>query len=401
MLEGKAPGQDGRVAGNRGNRPELLHRRVVDAEEETVLDGMVVCDLPSGAPARGGAARRWEDRKLPFRQEPFPPPRQQLAGEGVPDDSHDCPRRGRPGRVPCLRAFIASGLLLALAQPNTSPGQAAGDPGQVAVRIAILGTRGIPARYGGFETLADELSRRLAARGHEVTVYCRSHYAGEDADPPLPPRVRRIVLPSVRRKYLDTIVHALISSIHAARERYDAVLYCNAITAAVCWIPRAWSGARVLLNVDGLERNRRKWSAVGRAAYLVSERLSCRMPDAVVADAEVIRRYYREEFGVEPYLIPYGGRPPPTAGRAALDRLGLSPGGYFLYVSRLEPENNALAVVEAYRAAPGELPLVVVGDAPYAAGYIARVKAAADARVLFPGAIYGEGYRELLFHCRA
>jgi glycosyltransferase involved in cell wall biosynthesis len=269
------------------------------------------------------------------------------------------------------------------------------------VRIAILGTRGIPARYGGFETLADELSRRLAARGHEVTVYCRSHYAGEDADPPLPPRVRRIVLPSVRRKYLDTIVHALISSIHAARERYDAVLYCNAITAAVCWIPRAWSGARVLLNVDGLERNRRKWSAVGRAAYLVSERLSCRMPDAVVADAEVIRRYYREEFGIEPYLIAYGGDLPAPAGKAALDRLGLSPGGYFLYVSRLEPENNALAVVEAYRAAPGELPLVVVGDAPYAAGYIARVKAAADARVLFPGAIYGEGYRELLFHCRA
>jgi glycosyltransferase involved in cell wall biosynthesis len=120
-----------------------------------------------------------------------------------------------------------------------------------------------------------------------------------------------------------------------------------------------------------------------------------------VTDAEVIRRYYAETFGIDPLVIPYGGDLEPPAGTEALDRLGVSPGGYFLYVSRLEPENNALAVVQAYRAVGGDLPLVVVGDAPYAAEYIARVREAADSRVLFPGAIYGEGYRELLFHARA
>jgi len=266
------------------------------------------------------------------------------------------------------------------------------------VKIAILGTRGIPPRYGGFETFADELSRRLARRGHDVTVYCRTHYA----DPALSRvgDVRLAVLPTVRTKYLDTIVHAFLSSLDAARRGFDAVLFCNAITAAVCWIPRI-SGARVLLNVDGLERNRRKWSAIGRAAYAVSERLSTKFPDAVVTDAEVIRRYYAETFGIDPLVIPYGGDLALPAGRAALDALGLSAGGYFLYVSRLEPENNALEVVEAYRGAKGSLPLVVVGDAPYAAEYIARLHAAADRRVIFPGAIYGEGYRELLFHARA
>ena len=153
--------------------------------------------------------------------------------------------------------------------------------------------------------------------------------------------------------------------------------------------------------MDGLERNRRKWNAAGRAAYSIAERLSTKFPDAVVTDADVIRRYYREEFGIEPLMIPYGGDLRPPEGRETLQRLGLSENGYFLYVSRLEPENNALAVVEAYRRVGGDAPLVIVGDAPYAAAYIRRVRSAADARVLFPGAIYGEGYRELLFHARA
>ena len=267
------------------------------------------------------------------------------------------------------------------------------------MRIAILGTRGIPAAYGGFETLAEELSRRLAARGHEVTVYCRTRYAGEPWNPVR--NIRRVVLPTIPTKYLDTAVHAFLSSLHAAREGFDAALYCNAITAAVCWIPRVAGGTRVLLNVDGLERQRKKWNVLGRAAYLVSERLSAKFPDAVVTDAEVIRAYYRQEFGIDPLMIPYGGDLPAPAGRETLDRLGLRPGEYFLYVSRLEPENNALAVVRAYREARGDLPLVIVGSAPYAAGYIAEVREAADSRVLFPGAIYGTGYRELLFHARA
>jgi glycosyltransferase involved in cell wall biosynthesis len=206
------------------------------------------------------------------------------------------------------------------------------------------------------------------------------------------------VLPTVPTKYLDTVVHGAIAAVDSALERYDAVLVCNAINAATSWIPRISGKTRVVLNVDGLERNRRKWSAAGRGAYRVSERLSTIVPDAVVSDARVIQEYYRQRYGFETVFIPYGGDLPDPAGTEALARLGLAPEKYVLYVSRLEPENNALEVVQAYRQVPGQTPLVVVGDAPYAPKYIARVRAAADPRVLFPGAIYGDGYRQLLSH---
>ena len=267
------------------------------------------------------------------------------------------------------------------------------------MRIGILGTRGIPARYGGFETLAEELSARLAARGHDVTVYTRTRYAEPGLSTHRGAKIR--VLPTIPTKYLDTVVHGGLSGLDAAFERFDAVLVCNAINAASCFLPRLSGRTRVLLNVDGLERHRRKWSALGKLAYRVSEKLSTMIPDAIVSDARVIQQYYRERYGLDSVFIPYGGDLPQPLGRAALERLGLEPDRYVLYVSRLEPENNALEVVQAYRDVPGDAPLVVVGDAPYAADYIARLRASADPRVRFPGAIYGEGYRELLAHAAA
>jgi glycosyltransferase involved in cell wall biosynthesis len=269
------------------------------------------------------------------------------------------------------------------------------------MRLAILGTRGIPARYGGFETLAEELSARLAARGHDVTVYTRTRYAVPGVSTWRGAHVR--VLPTVPTKYFDTVAHGLLSAVDAAFERYDAVLVCNAINAAVSFLPRLAAPTRVVLNVDGLERNRRKWNLMGREAYRISERLSTMLPDVVVSDARVIQSYYREQYGFPTVFIPYGGDLPAPAGLDELDRLGLRPEGYVLYVSRLEPENNPLAVVEAYRSVPGSTPLVIVGDAPYAGDYISLVRARAqeDPRVLLPGAIYGEGYRQLLAHAAA
>jgi glycosyltransferase involved in cell wall biosynthesis len=262
------------------------------------------------------------------------------------------------------------------------------------MKIGILGTRGIPARYGGFETLAEELSARLAARGHDVTVYARARYAERGLTEWRGAKVR--VLPTIPTKYLDTVAHGLLSGLDALFERFDSVLVCNAINAAASFLPRLVGRTRVVLNVDGLERHRRKWNALGQLAYEISEKLSTIIPDAVVSDARVIRDYYRERYRFESHFIPYGGDLPEPTGNETLERLGLARERYVLYVSRLEPENNADAVVRAYRDVATETPLVVVGDAPYAADYIARVRAEADPRVKFPGAIYGEGYRQLL-----
>jgi glycosyltransferase involved in cell wall biosynthesis len=263
------------------------------------------------------------------------------------------------------------------------------------VRFAILGTRGIPARYGGFETLAEELSTRLAARGHQVTVYCRerpgeTEYRG----------VRLKYLPTIRHKYFDTIAHTWLSTLHLIANRQDAVLYCNAANAIFTWMPRVF-GMPVALNVDGLERHRKKWNALAKAWYRVSERLATWMPNAVVTDAQSIAAYYREHYRRDSEMIPYGAETGPIENTEALQKLGLAPHEYFLYVSRMEPENNALLVREAFERVDTPMKLALIGDAPYAADYIARVRDTRDPRVLIPGAIYGQGYRELGSHCFA
>jgi glycosyltransferase involved in cell wall biosynthesis len=263
------------------------------------------------------------------------------------------------------------------------------------MRIAILGTRGIPANYGGFETFAEELSTRLAARGHDVTVYCRARHSE-----PAYRGVRLVYLPAIRHKYAETVAHAFVSTLHLLAHRADAALYCNGANAIFTMLPRIF-GMPVALNVDGIERNRKKWNALAKAWYLASEWLSTFCPTAVVTDAETIREYYRERYGKDSVFIPYGAETGKARGTGVLESLGLEPGRYFLYVSRLEPENRALEVREAFERTRTEMKLALVGDAPYAREYIRRVRDTRDARIVMPGAIYGEGYRELGSHCFA
>jgi glycosyltransferase involved in cell wall biosynthesis len=157
----------------------------------------------------------------------------------------------------------------------------------------------------------------------------------------------------------------------------------------------------VALNVDGIERKRRKWNLLARSWYLVSEWLATFCPDAVVTDARAIENYYLERYRKATFFIPYGAETGKVASFHALLPLGLEPGRYFLYVSRLEPENHALEVREAFERVRTDMKLALIGDAPYAHDYIRRVRATTDPRIVVPGAIYGLGYRELESHCFA
>jgi glycosyltransferase involved in cell wall biosynthesis len=263
------------------------------------------------------------------------------------------------------------------------------------MRIALLGTRGIPANYGGFETFAEELSTRLAKRGHDVTVYCRERY-------PLPlyRGVKLIHLPTIRHKYLDTIAHTFLSTFHLLRRRVDVALYCNAANALFTILPRAYK-MPVVLNVDGLERKRKKWNVLARGWYLLSERLATWFPNEIVTDAKVIEEYYKDHYGKESTFIPYGADMIREESRETLDQLGLEKDAYFLYVSRLEPENHALQVRQAFEQVPTRMKLALIGNAPHANEYIRRVHETKDPRVVIPGAIFGLGYRELGSHCFA
>jgi glycosyltransferase involved in cell wall biosynthesis len=262
------------------------------------------------------------------------------------------------------------------------------------MRIAILGTRGIPASYGGFETFAEHLATRLVARGHEVTVYCRAHYVS--------PRqlqyhgVNLKVLPTIRHKYFDTVIHAFLSSIHAVPARFDAALICNAANSPFAPILR-FSGTPVAINVDGLEHKRKKWNWLGRYYYLLAERLCTLLPNVMITDAQVIQDYYTARYAAPSTMIAYGSEVERRADQDAVRRWRVEPNRYVLYVSRLEPENNAHLVIAAFKKVKTAYRLLIVGDAPYAHDYIKELKESArgDKRIVFTGFVFGQDYRAL------
>jgi glycosyltransferase involved in cell wall biosynthesis len=262
------------------------------------------------------------------------------------------------------------------------------------MRIAILGTRGIPASYGGFETFAEHLARRLVLRGHDVTVYCRAHYVS--------PRqleyhgVKLKVLPTIRHKYFDTVVHTLLSAIHAVSGRFDAALICNCANAPFSPILRL-TGTPVAINVDGLEHKRKKWGSLARRYYRFAEYLSTLVPNEIVTDAQVIQDYYLARHNAPSTMIAYGSEVERRPDREAVRKWRVEPNRYVLYVSRLEPENNAHLVIEAFKKVRTAYRLLIVGDAPYAEQYISSLKAQArgDKRIVFTGFVFGQDYRAL------
>jgi len=279
------------------------------------------------------------------------------------------------------------------------------------MKIAILGTRGVPPAYGGFETFAGELSTRLVARGHDVWVYSRATAQPRNRATEWN-GVHRIELPAVGHKYLETVSHSFLSALDAIRRGFDFVLVCNAANAFVLPLLRA---ARIpaAINVDGIERRRRKWNLLGRAHYALGEAFSASFA-TVIADAEVIADYYRANYQVAPVVIPYGAEFPEEEDSDVLTRLGLEAGNYLLYVSRFEPENNPLEVVRGYEEWLGTggwfngqpttnhqsptTPLVMLGHAQYAKALAEELHVHKSQHILFPGALYGRDYRTLQRH---
>ncbi|MCW2685060.1 MAG: hypothetical protein JWP33_2973 [Blastococcus sp.] len=262
------------------------------------------------------------------------------------------------------------------------------------MRIALLGTRGVPARYGGFETAVEEVGRRLADRGHRVVVYCRT--AGERG-----PRAKKYLgmdlvhLPAARKRSLETLSHTALSVGHLLAHRPDAAVVFNAANAPLLPALRA-ARIPVATHVDGLEWKRAKWGPVGQRYYRVAESMAVRWSDALIADAEGIADYYRTEFGAPTTLLTYGA-PLIDPGSDRLAELGLTPGGYLLAVARFEPENHVDVIVEGYTRSTATKPLVVVGSAPYSDAYTARVHAAADGRVRFLGGVWDQEQLDQLY----
>lgn len=268
------------------------------------------------------------------------------------------------------------------------------------IKLAILGTRGIPARYGGFETFAEELASRLVVGGVDVTVYCEAN------DLPLPSSYRGINL-----KYLSASEYGPLTTIFFdmrclwhARKTYDVVYMLGYGATPFCFIPRLW-GRKVWLNVDGIEWARAKWSKMGQAYFKLMEWFSTWVPNRVIADAEGIKNHLesRHRYLRPCSVIAYGA---PIVEHAPyinfLKEWDLTSNGYYLVVSRIEPENHVREIIEGYKASRSDIPLIVVGNHKSGSAYANGLLHLADERVRFIGGIYDkEKLQALRWHSLA
>lgn len=257
-----------------------------------------------------------------------------------------------------------------------------------------MGTRGVPALYGGFETAVEEIGKRLAARGYDVTVYCRNPgqrlrtYEG----------MALVNLPAVRHRMAETLSHTALSTAHAIiKDHPDVVLLLNAGNAPLLK-PLSLARIPTAIHLDGLESKREKWRGAGATYYRWAERASVQWGTEVIADAQAIADHVRAQYGRECVVIPYGAEII-DPGSDRLGELGLVPRDYHLIVARFEPENHVLDAVHAYRESTESRPLVVVGSAPYSDWYVEKVHAAArqDPRIRFLGGIYDQQLLDQLY----
>ena len=263
------------------------------------------------------------------------------------------------------------------------------------MRVALLGTRGVPARYGGFETCIEEVGSRLATQGYDVTVYCRA--VETDEEPRDTYRGMNLVhLPAARRRSIETLSHTSLSVAHLLRAGTDAAIMFNAANAPLLPALRV-AGIPVATHVDGLEWLRGKWGKTGRQYYRRAEEMAVRWSDALIADAPGIQDYYASAFGAATVPLAYGAPLIEADQPHLLDQVGLNPRGYHLAVARFEPENNLDTIVAGYTASSAELPLVVVGAAPYADEYTAYVRSLADERTVFLGSVWDQELLDQLF----
>lgn len=254
------------------------------------------------------------------------------------------------------------------------------------MKVAIIGDRGIPARYSGFSTLVEELAVRLVrTHGMQVSVYCRSSYY--DDKPREYEGVRCIYLPSPGGKSFESIVHSNLAILHASMDSYDLAFIVDPGNAPFSW-PLMLRRVPTVFHTDGLGWQREKWSPTQKRYYRWSEKVCAKAASWLVTDSRAMQDYYREQYGAPSSFIPYSGEVGLPPDDSCLDRHGLERKGYYLVVARVEPENNIDLIIREYRAANLSRPLVIVGGARYESAYSQSIFSQSDESVRCLGAIF-------------
>ena len=260
------------------------------------------------------------------------------------------------------------------------------------MRIAMIGIKAIPAKYGGFETAVDEISRGLVKAGHSVVVYNRagmSDHPGRFYE-----EVELVTLPTVSTKNLSTICHVLLSTLHVVFQRVDVVHYFTTGATLFALVPRLL-GKKVVCSVDGTDWQRAKWGRFARWYLRLSERLAVLFCHGLISDSRDVMSYYERMYSASSSCIVYGMREYRSKKRDVLERFGLRERDYVLFVGRLVPENNVHYLIQAFEKTLTEKKLVIVGDDPWEKDYVRSLKSTRDPRILFTGGVYGDGYAQL------
>jgi glycosyltransferase involved in cell wall biosynthesis len=270
----------------------------------------------------------------------------------------------------------------------------------------MFGLRGLhpDLEIGGFDTAFATIAPALAARGHEVTIYCRASAHSPARRVPRESGVSLVYVPSPGGKNFAAVSSTLLAVLHAlVFRRYDVWFFVNVGMGHHAALARL-SGRPVVMNVDGLDWTRAKWGPVARTYYRSAARAAVRFCTALVTDARAMQEFYRTHFGRETEMIAYGAEVEASLAPELIGRFGVRPGEYYLIVSRLIPENSLVAMLEGFRRSRTTRKLVVVGGATYEDAFQAELRAlaASDDRIAMVGQVTDqEALRELWCNCHA
>jgi rhamnosyltransferase len=252
------------------------------------------------------------------------------------------------------------------------------------VTVALLGSRGIPARYGGFETVVEELVNHLPKDRFCIYVACESSMRGLGSSPS---GVRTLYFPVIEKlRVISEVAYDALSLSWSAFASLDVVLLFGYAASPFCLLPR-FLGKTVLVNVDGLEWKRRKFPKFVRWALKIAEAIAASAATLLVCDSRAIAAYYLQRYGADSVYIPNPGRPCVTENSESLREFGLQRGGYYSVVARLEPENNLHVIIEGFKNSGSRRKLVIVGPL-YANTYVKSLLQMRNERVIFLGGVY-------------
>ncbi len=263
------------------------------------------------------------------------------------------------------------------------------------LKVCILGAKGYPYVYGGYDTMVKELGERLQKKGVDIRVYChRSLFKKRPAEVN---GIKLIYTPAIESKSLTQLSHSFVSMLHACMSDVDVIFVVNSANGPFGILSRLFRKPTAI-NVDGLEWLRPKWKGFGSKYFFWASKMATKFYDQVINDSDEMKRIYLELFNKDSKVIAYGANPSFESDVKKLKKWSLEKESYYLIVGRLIPDNNADLIISGFVRSESKRKLVIVGDVPYKDPYVDNLKAIQDHRLLFTGYVTDPEELKALYH---